>query len=81
MRGKINADIIEDSYVFKRNIRGTPAHWRNELLNLLVRIGTLGPPTWFITLSVADLQWPEFYGMLSPKKTMLISAQMKNGKL
>lgn len=79
LRGKINADIIEDSYVFMRNIRGTPAYWRNELLNLLVR--TLGPPTWFITLSVADLQWPEFYGMLSPKKTMLISAQMKNGNL
>lgn len=70
LRGKINADIIEDSYVFMRNIRGTPAYWRNELLNLLARIGTLGPPTWFITLSAADLQWEELYTMLSPKKKL-----------
>lgn len=46
-----------------RNIRGTctPAYWRNELLNLIARIGTLGPPTWFITLSAADLRWRELY--------------------
>ena len=68
LRGKINADIIEDSYVFMRNIRGTPAYWRNELLNLLAGIATLGPPTWFVTLSAADLQWQELFTLLSPKK-------------
>lgn len=61
-----NADLIENSYVFMRQIRGTPAYWRNELLNLLAKIYTLGPPTWFITLSAADLHWPELFKTLSP---------------
>lgn len=61
-----NADLIEDSYVFMKQIRGPPAYWRNELLNLLAKIYTLGPPTWFITLSAADLHWPELFQTLSP---------------
>jgi len=39
-------------------------NWRNELLNLLARVGTVGKPTWFITLSAADLQREELYTML-----------------
>ena len=60
-----NADLIEDSYVFMKQIRGTAANWRNELLNLLAKIYTLGPPTRFITLSAADLHWPELFQTLS----------------
>ena len=45
LRGTVNGDIIEDSYVFMCQIRDTPAYWRNELMNLLARIRTLGAPT------------------------------------
>ena len=68
LRGTVKADIIEDSYVFMRQIRGTPAYWRNELMNLLARIRTLGAPTWFITLSAADLQWPDLFNLLTQGK-------------
>lgn len=55
MRGKINVDIIEDLYVFMCNIRGIFIYWRNEFLNLFVRIGILGLVIWFIILLVVDL--------------------------
>jgi hypothetical protein len=71
LRGKVNADIIEDSYVFMRQIKGTPAYWRNELMNLLARINTLGAPTWFITLSAGDLQWPDLFNLLTQGKKEL----------
>lgn len=59
--GKVNADIIEDSYVFMRRIRGTPAYWRNELMDLLARIKTLGAPTWFVTLYLLQICSGQIY--------------------
>ena len=42
-----------------KNIRGSPAYWQHELYDLLAMLGSLGIPTWFLTLSAADLHWPE----------------------
>ena len=37
-------------------------------MNLLARIYTLGAPTWFITLSAADQQWPDLFKLLTQGK-------------
>lgn len=55
----VNPDLIENSYMFMKNIRGTAAYWKNTLLNLLAAFKSLGPPTLFITLSANDMHWPE----------------------
>ena len=42
-----------------RNIRGSPAYWQHELQDVMSMLHSLGIPTWFLTLSAADLHWPE----------------------
>ena len=40
-----SSESLNNSYMFMRNIRGTAAYWKDQLLDLLARINTLGPPT------------------------------------
>ena len=42
-----------------RNIHGSPAYWQHELQDVMLMLHSLGIPTWFLTLSAADLHWPE----------------------
>ena len=53
------SDLLENSYMFMKNIKRTVAYFRNMLYNLLAAFHCLGPPTLFITLSADDLHWPE----------------------
>ena len=46
------------AYKFLTNVRGSPAYWQN-MMYVLAMIHRLGFPTWFLTLSAADLHWPE----------------------
>ncbi|MCP3664246.1 MAG: AAA family ATPase, partial [Gammaproteobacteria bacterium] len=41
----------------------SPAYWRTTLFDLVAMVRQLGVPTWFLTLSAADLQW---YDTLAP---------------
>ncbi|KAI8490825.1 hypothetical protein Bbelb_316180, partial [Branchiostoma belcheri] len=68
---KINAGLVKNldnvqamlrtdsAFKFLQNIRGSPAYWNSVLLDLLAMVRQLGIPTWFLTLSAADMQWPE----------------------
>ena len=47
------------AYTFLKNIRGSPPYWQKMFYELLSMIQTLGIPTWFLTLSAADMKWPE----------------------
>ena len=49
----------EQEYKFLKNIRGSHAYWQHELYDVLAMLCCLGIPTWFLTLSAADLHWPE----------------------
>ena len=49
----------EQAYKFLKNVRGSPAYWQHELNDVLTMLHSLGIPTWFLTLSAADLHWPE----------------------
>ena len=44
-------------YSFKKNIRGSPPYYLRTFYDLLAMIRQLGTPTWFFTLSAADLKW------------------------
>ena len=41
-----------------KNIRGSPPYYQRTFYDLLAMIRQLGTPTWFFTLSAADLKWP-----------------------
>ena len=56
---QVNEDVLENSYMFMKNIKGTIAYFRNALYNLLAMLRCLGPPTIFMTLSADDNHWTE----------------------
>ena len=47
------------AYTFLKNICGSPPYWQKMFYELLSMIRTLGIPTWFLTLSAADMKSPE----------------------
>ena len=49
----------EQAYKFLKNVRGSPAYWQDQFYDVLAMLWTLSIPTWFLTLSAADLHWPE----------------------
>ena len=51
--------INEQAYKVLKNVRGLPAYWQDQLYDVLAMLQTLSIPTWFLTLSAADLHWPE----------------------
>lgn len=58
-----NPNVLQNSYMFMKNICGTVVYFKNALYNLLAMFRALGPPSIFLTLSADDLHWPEL-GML-----------------
>lgn len=42
-----------------QNIRGTPQYWAHNAKDLHAMVRTLGPATWFLTLSANDLGWDD----------------------
>jgi hypothetical protein len=56
----LQAMICKDTaFKFLKNVRGSPAYCKTVLLDLSAMVRQLGMPTWFLTLSAADMQWPE----------------------
>lgn len=53
------ADIIRSDLGihFLQKVRGSPAYFNKMLYDLLGMIRQLGPCTWFLTLSAANLKW------------------------
>ena len=49
----------DDAYRFLKNVRGSPAYFQRVMYEVLGMIRQLGLPTWFLTLSAADMQWPD----------------------
>ena len=49
----------DKAYKFLRNVRGSPAYYQQTFYDLLAMIRQLGTPTWFLTLSAADMRWPD----------------------
>ena len=49
----------EQAYKFLKNVRGSTAYWQDQLYDVLAMLCMLNIPTWFLTLSAADLHWPE----------------------
>ena len=47
------------AYSFMKNIRGSPPYYQRTFYDLLAMIRQLGIPTWFFTLSAADMKWPD----------------------
>ena len=55
----------DQAYLFLRDIPGSPAYWQKFLFEVLAMVKNLGVPSWFMTLSCADLRWNDLFHILS----------------
>ena len=67
LRGRLenNPHLRENCYSFMRDIRGTQAYWNSVKIQLFAMFRTLGPPTFFVTLSADDNNWVDLMIVLS----------------
>ena len=62
---------------FGSSLRGTQQFWQKQKNRLTAMVDTLGLPTVFFTLSVADLQWPELANLLNVKEAESSTARSR----
>ena len=55
----------DQGYLFLRHIPGTPPYWQKFMYEVVAMVKQLGIPTWFMTLSCADLRWPELFQIIA----------------
>lgn len=54
----------DQAYLFLRQIPGTPPYWQKFMYEVVAMVKQLGIPTWFMTLSCADLRWPDLFEII-----------------
>ncbi len=53
------------TYASLKNVRGSPPYYQRTFYELLAMICQLGTPTWFFTVSAADMKWPEMIQIIA----------------
>ena len=62
----VNESVRKDkAYCFMKNLRGSPLYYQHTFYELLAMVRQLGTPTWFLTLTAADLKWPDLIGIIA----------------
>ena len=63
----------DQAYKIFKNIRGSPAYYQSLFYDILAMMGQLGTPTWFFTLSAADMQWPDLIQTIARQSGVILS--------
>ena len=66
-----NPELCDSCYGFMHNMRGTIEYWQRAKMDLLAMFRTLGPPTFFITLTAE----PDLLYVLAKQTGMNISVE------
>ena len=56
-----NLVFQDQAYLFLRHVPGSPPYWQKVMYEVVATVKQFGIPTWFMTLSCADLRWPELF--------------------
>ena len=59
------------AYRFLKNVRGSPPYYQHTFYELLAMIRQFGTPTWFFTLSAADMKWPDVIQIIARQYGMI----------
>ena len=54
----------DSAYQFLRNVRGSPPYFQRAIKELIAMVAQIGCPHYFLTLSAADMTWPELFRMI-----------------
>ena len=69
----------DDAFSFLSSVKGTPAYWKQFLYDVLAMVKQLGIPTYFLTLSCADLRWEELPYIINKLNNLGLSdEELKN---
>ena len=60
-----NLIFKDQAYLLLRGIPGSLPYWQKFMYKVIAMVQQLGIPTWFMTLSCADLRWHELFYILS----------------
>ena len=60
--------LQDQAYLFLRQIPGSPSYWQKFMYQVVAMVKQLGIPTWFMTLSCADLRWLELFQIIARTK-------------
>ena len=60
-------------------IKGTPAYWKKFQREVLAVVKQLGCPTFFLTLSCADLRWNELVEIISKLNNLRLAKKIVEG--
>ena len=72
----VKSFISEDQgYQFMNSVKGTPAYWKHFLCDVLAMVKQLGLPTYFLTLSCADLRWNELLTIIAKLNNVELSEE------
>ena len=63
----------DQAFKFMKNVRGSPAYWQRVFYDVLAMVRQLGCPTWFISLSAADLHWPELIKLIAGERGRMLT--------
>ena len=58
----------DEGFNFMKSVKGTPAYWKKFIFEVLAMVKQLGLPTFFMTLSCADLRWNQLISIISKLK-------------
>ena len=74
--GRFSAGIVRDAeqlrqlmhhdqgYQFLKNVRGSPPYFKRAVKELIAMVAQIGCPQFFLTLSAADMSWPELFRII-----------------
>ena len=65
----------DQAYLFLRHIPGSPPYWQRFMYEVVAMVQQLRIPTWFMTLSCADLRWPELFQIIARTKGINMTTQ------
>ena len=70
-----NMIYTDQAFLFLRQIPGTPPYWQKFQYEVKTMVQQLGLPTWFMTLSCADLRWNDLLDILIKIRDLDLTAE------
>ena len=64
----------DQGFLFMSKIRGTPAYWKRFQSEVLAIVKQLGCPSFFLTLSCADLKWNDLVEVILKSRNLQMAA-------
>ena len=65
----------DQGFLFMSKIRGTPAYWKRFQSEVLAMVKQLGCPSFFLTLSCADLKWNDLVEVILKSRNLQMAAE------